>query len=324
MDQSNISDDFAGLLSDYEGTKGKADRLATEVAHQLETVLANAGVALAVPVQYRVKGWESIRGKVERQGLSIRTISELTDLVGLRVILLFRRDLQKVREAVERTLKVIESDDKVEGLGQDRFGYASIHLLAQIPAGWVNVPTLSDLDGLVIEIQIRTVAQHAWAAASHLLQYKQEISVPPSVLRSINRVAALLETVDLEFERVLFERDRYRELPLEAKSDELLNTDLLGRLLAVLSPDRKVSTEPALEELLADLLHFEVDTPPKLKKLVAKHGRSASPSLNQVGVARFSLRSEFGYDEVERYIIERRAAARSKQKLPAEPTGTKQ
>lgn len=59
------------------------------------------------------------------------------------------------------------------------------------------------MSGLKAEVQVRTVTQHVWAAASHVLQYKQEASVPLPVRRSIYRVSALLETVDLEFERVL-------------------------------------------------------------------------------------------------------------------------
>jgi ppGpp synthetase/RelA/SpoT-type nucleotidyltranferase len=62
---------------------------------------------------------------------------------------------------------------------------------------------------MVFELQLRTLAQHIWAVASHKLQYKREASVPVPIRRSINRVSALLEMVDLEFDRVLLEREQY-------------------------------------------------------------------------------------------------------------------
>ena len=82
-----------------------------------------------------------------------------------------------------------------------------------MPDDWLNVPTFREFKGLRAELQIRTLAQQLWAAASHKLQYKRESSVPYPIRRSIHRVAALLETVDLELERVLSERDPHLSNP---------------------------------------------------------------------------------------------------------------
>ncbi|HSI72431.1 MAG TPA: hypothetical protein VK934_04585, partial [Fimbriimonas sp.] len=106
---------------------------------------------------------------------------------------------------------------------------------------------------------------------SHALQYKAETSVPVSVRRSINRVSALLETVDLEYERVLDERQRYREAAMEQPSSEPLNVDLLEGLMEALLPaENKVPSED-YDGLLQDLLKAGISTGEQLKEVVAKH-----------------------------------------------------
>jgi len=104
-------------------------------------------------------------------------------------------------------------------------------LFRQMVHFYSAVYTLSDFAEYKAEIQVRTIAQHIWAAAEHTLQYKQEDNVPKTIRRSIYRVSALLETVDLEFERVLSEREHYiKELKPETQ-DETLNVDLLKEIL---------------------------------------------------------------------------------------------
>jgi hypothetical protein len=78
-----------------------------------------------------------------------------------------------------------------------------VHFVVEFPEPWFVVPTIGPMRGLRAEIQVRTHAQHIWADASHILQYKKESSVAPKTRRDIHRIAALLETVDLEFEKVL-------------------------------------------------------------------------------------------------------------------------
>jgi putative GTP pyrophosphokinase len=71
---------------------------------------------------------------------------------------------------------VLERQDAQLRLAEDQFGYASIHFAVELPASWLRVPSRAGLGGLRAEIQVRTTAQHIWAAASHKLQYKHEES----------------------------------------------------------------------------------------------------------------------------------------------------
>lgn len=253
-----------------------ANRFSQEVSRQLGRLLDDNGIALSIPIQSRVKTWSSIAEKLERKALSIDQLPSLKDLVGIRLILQFQRDIATTSDLVDRHFTILEREDAATRLAADQFGYASTHIIVGLPDSWLSVPTFADLGGLRAEVQIRTTAQHIWAAASHTLQYKQEGAVPPDVRRSIHRVSALLETVDLELERVLSARDRYRNESTSQDITELLNADLLERLLdaALPAPNKDLEGE-GYAELLKDLEAFGILTHQDLSELLSKHLRSA-------------------------------------------------
>jgi len=120
---------------------------------------------------------------------------------------------------------------------------------------------------------VRTLAQHIWAAASHKLQYKHEESVPLPLRRSIYRVSALLETVDLEFSRVLEERDEYIRTQLErAAAHDKLDVNIVESILDdVLPAKSKDDGAEDYSELLVDLQHFNIDTRGALQTLLSEH-----------------------------------------------------
>jgi putative GTP pyrophosphokinase len=258
------------LEAEYRAIAPIAERFCTDLSGQLNKLLENERISLGLPIEYRVKKWESIVDKLERLSLNPDSIKELNDLIGLRLMLLFKRDLLRVCELVSSTLKVLDQYDTLERLKEDQFGYSSIHFIVELPESWLAVPTLAEMRGLKAEMQVRTLAQHIWAAASHSLQYKREESVPPPVRRAIYRVSALLETVDLEFERVLEQRDSYRSDVDILETEDQLNVDLLEKALDSLLPaDNKKEDEP-YSVLVSELIHFKINTVPKLTTLIKK------------------------------------------------------
>ena len=111
--------------------------------------------------------------------------------------------------------------------------------------------------------------------ASHTLQYKHEESIPPPIRRAIHRASALLEIVDLEFERVLEQRENYRE-GVSVDIDNQLNSDLLEKVLDSILPEKnKVLDREDYADLLEDLFYFDIKTQKQLIDLWKKH-RSAS------------------------------------------------
>jgi putative GTP pyrophosphokinase len=266
---------FERLRNEYNSVADLAEHFGQELSHQLNQLVEQKDISLSFPIQYRVKTWSSISEKIERKSLQLHKLSDLKDLVGLRLILQFKRDIDTVCQLIESNFEVIEQDDAQQRLQEDQFGYASIHFVIRLPESWLAVPTLSDMRELRAEIQVRTTAQHIWAAASHTLQYKHEQSVPLAIRRAIHRVSALLETVDLEFERVLDQRTVYREeLSVPGHSDFSngeLNVDLLEKTLDALLPSDNKEDNELYAALLEDLGWFGVNTPKALVDLINRH-----------------------------------------------------
>ncbi len=318
------------LRIQYYDCAGRANRLRETMANQLVDLLNHDQITLGVPIESRIKSWGSIAEKLERNRLSPTSIEELDDLIGIRLILLFRSDLAAVEKLVLATFDVISSEDTAKRLGEAQFGYQSQHYVIRLPKSWLKIPSMADLGDLQIELQVRTLAQHIWAAASHKLQYKHEESVPPPIRRTINRVSALLETVDLEFDRVLEMRRDYSEVGIPAASEsEPLNVDLLASLLNDVFPLANRADDEPYAKLLTNMNELSIGTVAELKALLQEHygavmeadqeqvlrctedqiytGTSEERTkkgvyYTHVGLARKALRTEFGDDVMDEII----------------------
>lgn len=262
------------LKSHYDTQFSLYDDFRKSVLDQILRLLEKNNVILATPLQSRIKTFKSILGKIERGGAEIHSLHHVLDLVGLRVILLFKKDLDKVQDIISKNFIVVGAEDTSNRLNQDQFGYGSLHYQINLSPEWLKLPTLSEFDGLTAEIQVRTGAQHIWAAASHELQYKNEKNVPAMVRRSIHRVSALLETVDLELVRVLEEREKYLSSVNTASRDQVLDVELLSKYMSEFLPskNRRDGEEAAYSELLADLAHVSITNLGQLSDLWEKFG----------------------------------------------------
>jgi ppGpp synthetase/RelA/SpoT-type nucleotidyltranferase len=282
-----------------------------------------------MPLEARLKSLESIEEKVRRKNIELENVDHLDDFIGLRLILLFRGDLKRVGEVIKEAFEVVSYEDTSTRLTESQFGYQSDHYVIRIRQEWEKVPTYRGLSHLKAEVQVRTMAQHVWAAASHKLQYKQEENIPFPLRRSINRVSALLETVDLEFERLNGERLDYIE-SIDIKPDVQLDVDVVAKLLAELWPAKNLQPEDEeYNSLVSELRHFGIASSHGLRKLVLAvreeilheeaqllHRLSVQEGLEghyakmveggyyftQVALTRIALRRKFGDEEVNQVI----------------------
>jgi ppGpp synthetase/RelA/SpoT-type nucleotidyltranferase len=271
-----MEDKYAALRQEYQEKRHLYETLCREAVRQLEELLARQRIALAFPVEHRVKSVESILEKCGRLGRDFKALRDMRDVAGIRLVLLFRQDAERVIQLISEHFQVLQLEDAQARLEADRFGYASVHLEVQPKEEWLSVPSWKPLAGLPAEIQVRTASQHIWAVASHLLQYKRESHVPVPVRRTINRVAALLELVDLELDRVLAERQGYREALAGAPpADAQLNIEVLRRIMDRELPkeNQDSSDETSLAEVLDECDTFGVKTEKALEQLLRKHAQ---------------------------------------------------
>ena len=100
------------LLEQYRELLPQLRRLAKKVYDQLFSVLAEQGVQVN-SIENRVKSEDSLIGKLERKGQKYKTISDITDLVGMRVITYYTDDVDKVA-AIAKRMFDIDWDNSVD------------------------------------------------------------------------------------------------------------------------------------------------------------------------------------------------------------------
>lgn len=263
--------EFEHLKSEFDRYLPGARNFCAAVAAQIQGLLDKHSVAIGVPMEHRIKSWSSIYEKLDRKSLTLNSILDLDDLIGIRIILLFKPDLEKVDSVLSESFVVEKVEDTGAKLAYSEFGYQSKHYIIRMPDEWLQVPTYAGLGNFKAELQVRTLAQHIWAAASHKLQYKSEASVPPPLRRTIHRISALLEIVDLEFERAILGRNEYIDIGLDKvdAADEL-NVESLKSTLSEKLPAENLDIDEDFSELLADLFHFDIRTIGDLSELLDK------------------------------------------------------
>jgi putative GTP pyrophosphokinase len=260
------------LKAEYEALTPIANRFLDELFKQFKELLADKKIPLAAPIECRLKLWSSIEEKLNRKALRLQSVKDLNDLIGVRLILLFKRDVDRASQLLTEHFSVLQREDTGKRLTEDQFGYTSLHCLVELPEKWLAVPSLRSMKGLKAEIQVRTMAQHIWAAASHVLQYKQEVGVPMPLRRTVHRVSALLETVDLEFDRVLVEKENYKE-SLEVEIDsENLDVVSLEKILDSILPLENKNYSEDYASLLAFLgRSYGITTRSQVRHLLTKN-----------------------------------------------------
>jgi ppGpp synthetase/RelA/SpoT-type nucleotidyltranferase len=241
------------LKRSYDQVVGDADRFRSALMAQVSDLLEQNSLRPPIPIESRIKKWPSILLKLDRLAESWDDAGQIWDLIGLRFIFLFTEEAAQACSLIDKNFKVIDRRNVGKKLLPNEFGYQSIHFTVRLLPEWLNVPSLRNYSAFQAEMQVRTLAQHNWAVASRLLQYNDQSNAPPSVQRSLYRVAALLEIVDLELERVHKERDAYKEQIAADSFEQSLNVDLLEAILDSYLPESHRIPTDDYATLLVDL-----------------------------------------------------------------------
>ena len=199
------------LLEQYRALLPVYNQLSEIVPEKLKAFFQEAGIVVTA-VEHRVKTEKSLTGKLQLKGGKYKSIYDITDLVGIRVITFYIDDVDKVASMVERLFEIDweNSIDKRKAHEIDSFGYLSLHYICRIPESSYLDPEHPELNRIRFEVQMRTVLQHAWANMNHDTGYKSGVEIPRIYMRNMSRLAGMLELVDDEFSRIRRELADYR------------------------------------------------------------------------------------------------------------------
>jgi putative GTP pyrophosphokinase len=137
--------------------------------------------------------------------------------MGIRVICPFIDDLEAAEAIIKDNFDVVEVDRKLQSTFRE-FGYESTHLLITIPPDIARVRGNTGCD--VIEIQIRSTLQDAWAEVEHEIFYKAEFNPLDSPMkRKLAAVNASLLLADITFQEIrTYQKDYNSQLAERRKS----------------------------------------------------------------------------------------------------------
>jgi ppGpp synthetase/RelA/SpoT-type nucleotidyltranferase len=214
-------------------------------------------------VVQRLKRVPSIIKKLVREQTKTMALSQMQDIAGCRSVL---SDVDKVNELTEiyrksRGLKhkKIREKDYIKNPKKD--GYRSIHLIYKYKSDKIDT-----YDGLLIEIQIRSKIQHAWATAIEIVdlftkqaiksnegeeEWKEFFKLVSSAFAKIEKQKEVKDTPKDNKELYRAIKERVDKLKIFSKMDNW------SKALKVI--------EPKLKELNFFLLELDVSDENKAK-----------------------------------------------------------
>jgi ppGpp synthetase/RelA/SpoT-type nucleotidyltranferase len=163
----------------------------TQSVHKLIDQLLEESRISVHSISSRTKEEGKIREKIGREVNKYNKLSDITDISGVRIITYFEDGVDEVAKIVEREFQIDTENctDKRSALDPDRFGYLSLHYVAWFSKARLALTEYKRFADCKVEIQIRSILQHAWAEIEHDLGYKSKQAIPRDVRRSFSRLA---------------------------------------------------------------------------------------------------------------------------------------
>jgi putative GTP pyrophosphokinase len=126
---------------------------------------------------------------------------QIQDLIGARIVVFYKQDVDAVAEMVERYYRRIERKDLIPE-SEAEFGYFGKHFILAVPQDVVDDDADRDKTPKFFELQVKTLFQHAWSEASHDLAYKPGQSLSALNKRQVAFTAAQAWGADQMFEQL--------------------------------------------------------------------------------------------------------------------------
>ena len=186
------------IVDGYSDSRGSYEDCLNYVENTVKNIIKSQSINVHEIIG-RVKTVESLEGKVKRKNYS--NLAEITDLCGIRIITYFSDDVDKIAELISQEFEVdVENTiDKRKSEDPTKFGYVSLHYVVSLKEENSSSILYRRFENIKLEIQIRTVMQHAWAEIEHDLGYKSKEDIPDQYRRQFSRLAGLIELADENF-----------------------------------------------------------------------------------------------------------------------------
>jgi putative GTP pyrophosphokinase len=261
-------------------------------------------------ITHRVKtaksALEKLRGKKYE-----KPANQMTDIVGIRVIVYLESDISKVESVLRKSFDVNEKhcvDKRKKSI--DQVGYRSVHLVCSLGTARKDLPEYSAICDMPFEIQIRTALEHTWAEIEHKQNYKGQNALPEELQRRLMILAGTLELVDKEFAKIVSEAEGYIARLSNSETDTLVDhISVVSAVTLVKEFAKKFNFDVAdeghflLGKAVEELANFGVFTNEELQSLLNEVGEKVSKTPfdnNIIGVLRDAMMAK----DLDRYLTD--------------------
>lgn len=278
--------DYSAVADAFEAERPLLQEFVDLVVSELKGAILGAGIYAAVTG--RVKEVDSFTVKALVGHRYRDPLHEIGDKAGVRVVVPYLRDVEKIEQLVRKLFVVIKKEQKLDALGYNENGYLGLHLDVRLH----DEQTAADakFSGLRLEIQVRTIAQGAWAEVTHDHLYKPPADLPDDLKRRIYRLVGLVELFDSEVERFLEEAQATPGFN-EAFVTGPLSGVLMQRFAVMQKPDRRLCLllsaalvplyGEEIDQILGRIEGWVDDHVDRLRQLFSQARVSSSPLMSQ-------------------------------------------
>jgi len=109
---------------------------------------------------------------------------QIQDLVGARVVVFYKQDVDVVSQVIDRYFNSIERRMLIPE-SESEFGYVGKHFVLALPEDVFDDSADRDRSPAFFELQVKTLFQHAWSEAGHDMAYKPEKPLTPLQKRQV-------------------------------------------------------------------------------------------------------------------------------------------
>ncbi len=267
MDNYGLDLHASVLLDEYREQLPVYGRLRDVVMEQLKGMLKQSGIEVT-SLDSRIKTEKSFVGKLQRKASKYHALTDITDIIGVRIVAYYNEDVDRIASMAENLFEVdwANSVDKRKMHQFDSFGYNSLHYICRMPKELFCDPAEPSLNEIRFELQMRTALQHVWSDIQHDIGYKSEIETPMVYHRDLSRLAGLLELADNEFSRIRRDIADYRR-----RAQSLVQTGHLDEVMLDGDTFRSyLQTRPfdKLNERIAAITQAELQEVPMMSYLL--------------------------------------------------------
>lgn len=199
-----IQEDQAYYGEYAEGLERIEELVLEELNAITERIKERTGEVPVEHIRSRIKESASLQEKLIKKGAQtdVRSaMTELSDLVGLRIVTHFIGEVYEILEDIQssRLWKVTEVKDYISDPKPN--GYRSLHVILSLDLDRMGVE-LPGMKELQIEIQMRTIAMDCWASLEHEMKYKRTINNTDLIISELKRCADEMASTDLSMQTI--------------------------------------------------------------------------------------------------------------------------